>query len=53
MKSGGNTGKFVFILQLRTRKQNERATARGSIRKFKNRPTESPKYPPKQKAYYI
>ena len=46
----GNMGKFVFMLQLRTKKQNEQTTARGSIWKSKNRPTKSPKYLPKQKA---
>lgn len=40
----GNIGKFVFGSKLRTIKQNEQTTARGSIWSFPGTPTKPPKY---------
>ena len=46
-------GKVRYLLQLRTENRTNKRPPRGSMWKSKDRPTKSPKYPPKQKAYYL
>ena len=42
-------GKFVIILQLRTKKHSQYIPPWGLIQNLKNRPTKSPKFSQKQK----